>query len=126
MKAAAAAAVCTAAIVMIKSYIPEFTPFAEAASILVVVFFVVESAKEIIPYAETFLSSGYADEGYVIQLFKAVGIAVIAEFSSELCRDNGNSAVAFALETAAKTAIISMSMPMLLNLADMIAGLLKG
>lgn len=126
LKAAAVAAVGAAALALIKSRVPEFAPLGEAAAVLGVVLFAVEAAKSFVPYAEDFLSAGLVDSGYAVQLFKALGVAVAAQFAAEICRDSDNSAIAFALETAAKIVIISMSLPMLLNLSDIVNGLLKG
>ena len=126
IKAAAIAVICSVAVLLIKRYIPEFTPFAQTAAMAAVLFSVIHIARRVIVYFSDFLSSGVIDEGYALLLFKAVGIAVIAQFGAEMCRDSDNSVLAFALETAAKIAIISMSLPMFKNLADITAGLLKG
>ncbi len=126
IKAAVVAAVCAVMVVLIKKYIPEYAPFAQIAAMIAVVFSVLNVAKTVVYYFSDFLSSGVIDAGYAMLLFKALGIAIIAQFGAEMCRDSDNSALAFTLETVAKIAIIAMSLPMFKALADITAGLLKG
>ena len=126
LKTAAIAVVCAVAVVLIKKYIPEYAPFAQIAAFVALALSMLQTVRGVIEYFSDFLSSGVIDAGYAIQLFKALGIAAAAQFGAEVCRDSDNSALAFALETAAKIAIISMSLPMFKNLAEITAGLLKG
>lgn len=126
LKASAAAVVCAAALTLIKKYIPEYAPFAQIAAMLAVFFSVSQVLEYTIKTCSDFLSSGAVDYGYAVQLFKALGVAVAGKLGGEICRDSDNSSLAFVLETAAKAVVISMSLPMLKNLADVVAGLLKG
>ena len=118
--------ICSAAVIIISRYIPEYAPFAQIAALIAVFISITGAAESIITYISDFISSGAIDSTYAVIVFKALGVAIIAQFGAELCRDCGNSALAFSLETAAKIIILSMSLPMLKNLADITAGLLKG
>ena len=46
-------------------------------------------------------------------LIKALGVAVAAQIAGDICRDNGNSAVAGVSELAAKAAIIALALPLI-------------
>ncbi len=46
-------------------------------------------------------------------LLKAVGIALIGELSSRICKDAGESALAFVVDAAMKTAILAVSLPLI-------------
>ncbi len=48
---------------------------------------------------------------FLTPLLKITGIAYIAQFSAEICRDAGESAIASRVELAGKTAIALMSFP---------------
>lgn len=126
IKAAAVAVVCAVMTVIVKKYIPEYAPFAQIAAMIAVFISILNVIQSVFSYFNDFISSGIIDAGYAMLLFKALGIAIIAQFGAEMCRDSDNSALAFALETAAKIAIIALSLPMFKNLADITAGLLKG
>lgn len=126
IKAVLTAFICCAAVVIISRYIPEYAPFAQIAAVIAVLLSVTGIIENAVVYFSDFISSGVIDSAYAVIVFKALLVAVIAQFGAELCRDSGNSALAFSLETAAKIIILSMSLPMLKNLADITAGLLKG
>ena len=46
-------------------------------------------------------------------LIKALGVAVAAQIAGDICRDNGNSAVAGVSELAAKATIIALALPLI-------------
>lgn len=50
---------------------------------------------------------------FIKPLLKITGIAYIAQFAAELCRDAGESALAGRVELAGKTAITLMSFPII-------------
>lgn len=57
-------------------------------------------------------------------LIRAVGIALIAEFGAQLCRDAEESALAGRVELAGRVALLGMSAPLLSGLLQKIEGLL--
>lgn len=61
---------------------------------------------------------------YIKIMFKVLGIALIAQLVSDLCRDCGESALAGQTETAAKILIITMIIPLLEAVISIISGLL--
>lgn len=125
-KVAAVALVCSAAVVIVEKYLPEYSPFAQIAAVIAVILSASGTIESVTAYFTDFLSDGVIDTACAMLIFKSLVIALIAQFGADFCRDCGNSALALALETTAKIAILSMSLPMLKNLADVTAGLLKG
>lgn len=59
-------------------------------------------------------------ENYIQLLLKIIGITYVAELASELCKDAGYGTVANQVELAGKLTILTMSMPVLLALLEMI------
>ncbi|MGO0123006.1 stage III sporulation protein AD [Desulfothermobacter acidiphilus] len=57
---------------------------------------------------------------YLEVLLKIVGIAYLAEFGAQLCRDAGEGALAVKLEFAAKIIILLLAMPVLFNLLELL------
>lgn len=57
---------------------------------------------------------------YLQILLKMIGIAYIAEFGSELCRDAGFGAVAGQIEFFGKLMLLAVSMPVIQNLIALI------
>lgn len=58
-------------------------------------------------------------------LFKMIGITYIGQFTANICKDAGNSAIAAQIELFSKLSIMVISMPVLLGLLDTIQEFLK-
>ncbi|MDR2939690.1 MAG: stage III sporulation protein AD [Clostridiales bacterium] len=57
---------------------------------------------------------------YISIIFKIIGIAYIAEFGSQICKDAGEASIASKIDLAGKALIMSISAPILLALVDLI------
>lgn len=57
-------------------------------------------------------------------LIRATGIALIAQFASQLCRDAEENALAGRVELAGRTALMGMTLPLLTELLQRIEGIL--
>lgn len=64
------------------------------------------------------------DLTYISVVLKIIGIAYISQFSSQICIDAGESAIASKIELAGKVLIIVVSAPILLGLVDLIITML--
>ena len=66
-----------------------------------------------------------AKEEYVAILLKTVGLAYLAEFGAQLCRDSGQGAAALKIEFAAKIAILMLAMPVIASIISAMSGFLS-
>lgn len=62
---------------------------------------------------------------YLTLLLKIVGLAYIAEFGAQLCRDAGEGAAALKIEFAAKIAILLLSLPIAVSIVQAVLRLLQ-
>lgn len=62
---------------------------------------------------------------YINLMLKVLGISLIAQLLSDLCRDSGESALATQTETAAKVIILIISYPLFESVIKIVTGLLK-
>lgn len=46
-------------------------------------------------------------------LLKAVGVAVVGQIASRLCKDAGESALSYTVELAAKVGVLAVSLPLI-------------
>jgi stage III sporulation protein AD len=60
------------------------------------------------------------DEIYLKTIFKIVGIAYVAEFGSQVCKDAGEGAIATKIEIGAKIIIMMLAIPILMALMEMV------
>ncbi len=64
------------------------------------------------------------DMEYIQLLLKMIGVTYISEFSSALCRDAGYSAVAGQIELVGKLTILTIGMPVVLALFELMVGMI--
>jgi len=109
--ALAAVVFCVIAVTLRQSR-PEFSTafsFCGAAFVLLIVI------NELIPLIDLLNTvtglSGISEEG-VKTVLKAVGICLITQFASDTCRGAGENAVAGAVETAGKIAVMLTAIPL--------------
>lgn len=57
-------------------------------------------------------------------LLKAVGIGYISQFSSDICADAGENAIASKIEFAGRICILAMTLPVVSSLVEMIGKML--
>lgn len=72
------------------------------------------------------VSAGVEAAGvYAGLMLKVLGIVLITQFISDICRDSGENALAGQTETAAKIIVISMILPLFDSVINIISGFLK-
>ena len=58
-------------------------------------------------------------------LLRLCGVALVAEFASDICRDSGESALARRIDTGTKIAVLAASLPMASELMESLSQLLS-
>lgn len=61
---------------------------------------------------------------YVALLMKLLGISYLTESGAALCKDAGQTAIAGQIELAGKLVILSISLPVILNVFEELVGML--
>lgn len=62
---------------------------------------------------------------YIKLMLKVLGITLITQFISDVCRDNGENALASITETASKIVVISIIIPLFETVISIVSGLVK-
>jgi len=60
------------------------------------------------------------DQSHVSVVLKALGIAYIAEFGAQVCKDAGENSIASKIELGGKIIILSLTLPILVGLIEVI------
>ena len=104
---------------------------AEAHGILIsvavgVIIFILMLPKvgAVIEFLKNLSSKANINTFFMAIILKIIGIAYIAEFGSQVCRDAGESAVASKIEFAAKVLIMVMAIPIIAAILETIMRLL--
>lgn len=66
----------------------------------------------------------HLDMEYVALLMKIIGVTYLSEFASSLCRDAGYSAVAGQIELVGKLTILTIGMPIVLALFELMVDMI--
>ena len=105
---------------LIKKQRPEFAmliPITAAAAVIAVV---APYFSSIIYQFRDIAESSGVDIQYMEIVIKIVGVAYLAQFASEMCRDCGENAIASKIEFGAKIIIVAMSLPIVYRLLSLI------
>ncbi|MCD7716140.1 MAG: stage III sporulation protein AD [Lachnospiraceae bacterium] len=95
-----------------------FSALVSLAACLLIVFYSVSRLSSVFELLDTL--SGYvsAQKSYYKILLKIIGITYVADFSANLCRDAGYSAIAGQIEIFGKISILAVSSPIILALME--------
>jgi stage III sporulation protein AD len=117
------ALVALAAVLILKGQKSEFTNMVTFAT-AVILFGI--AAAEIFPTLKLLSETikGTKFEGYMSTLLKALGITLAVQFSSELCRDAGETSIASKLELIGKAQILLLCFPLINELIALAVGLM--
>jgi stage III sporulation protein AD len=116
--------VATVAAVTIKPQKPEI---ALQISIVAGVLIFIAVADELVNALEVFNNISDklgTDKEYIVRVLKVTGIAYLAEFAGNVCRDAGETGIATKIELAGKVIIFVMCTPMIQALFNIISSIL--
>ena len=111
-------------IVMLKQYKPEFVIYISLIAGALILFIVVDKLTGIINLLQSLASKASINTEFLTLLIKITGIAFLSEFAVSICKDAGEVAIANKMEIGAKIIIISMSIPIISSLLEIILKIL--
>ncbi len=106
--------------IQFKSSKSEYAVYISLAGCILIFYLGVNKLEIIINTIKKIQTYISLNETYISILIKIIGITYIAEFSSNICKDCGYTAVANQIELAGKLTILATGMPILLALLDTI------
>lgn len=111
-------------IVILKQYKPEFAIYISLLTGVLILLFVIDDLKGIINLLQTLASKASLNTTFLTILIKITGIAFLSEFAVSICKDAGEAAVASKIEIGTKIIIITMSIPIISSLLEIILKIL--
>lgn len=103
--------IATVLIVVVKSQRPELAVLLSVAAGVILFLLVLGKISSIIDIVRDLASRAGLNMVYLGVILKIMGIAYIAEFGAQICRDAGEGAVATKIEFAAKILIMVLAVP---------------
>ena len=107
-------------IIILKQYKPEFTIYASLIAGAIILFMLVGRITNIISILINLSSKIGMQNDFLKILLKITGIAILTEFAVSICKDCGETAIANKVDLGGKIVIISISIPIITALLEVI------
>lgn len=111
-------------IIIIKQYKPEFAIYISIIAGVLILYIIMDKLGGIINLLKTISDKSGINNQFLQLLLKITGIAFLAEFAINLCKDSGEGAIASKIEMGSKVIIVSMSIPIISSLLEVILKLI--
>ena len=107
-------------IIMLKQYRPEYAIFISLLTGALILLLVMDRLTGIINLIQSIQDKFSINTQFIALLIKITGIAFLSEFAVSICKDSGEGAIASKIELGSKIIIISMSIPIISSLLEII------
>ena len=111
-------------IIILKQYKPEFAIYISLLTGVLILLLVMDKLTGIVDLIQNIANKSSINTTFIILLIKITGIAFLSEFAVSICKDSGETAIASKIELGSKIIIISMSIPILSSLIEIILEIL--
>lgn len=111
-------------IILLKQYRPEFAVYISLLTGVLILVLVMDQLAGVISLLQSLANKTSVNMTFLSILIKITGIAFLSEFAVSICRDSGEGAIASKIEIGSKIVIISMSIPIISSLLEIILKIL--
>ncbi len=111
-------------IIIVKQYRPEFATYVSIIAGILIITVSLDKLTGIINILTTLSNKTGINSEYLGILLKITGIAILTEFAVSVCNDAGESAIATKIDLGGKIIIISISIPIIVALLELIIEIL--
>ena len=111
-------------VVLIRQYRPEIALQISVVTGLLIFLLIIFKLASVLEELQMFSRQIDIDLIYISTIFRIVGIAYIAEFGAQVCKDAGENAIASKIELAGKVIILVLAVPILMALMDLIKNII--
>lgn len=116
--------IATILIVILRNQRPEMAIQVSIVTGIILFLLIAGKLTAVLELINSYTKKVNIDMLYLTTLLKIIGIAYIAEFGAEVCRDAGESSVASKVELAAKVVIMVMAVPIMTSMLDLIISIM--
>ena len=112
--------VATVLIIILRRQKPEIAVQVSIMTGVVIFMLLASKLSAVIDLLEDYADKAQIKPIYFTTVLKITGIAYIAEFGAEICRDAGEGSIASKIELAGKVIIVVLAAPIITSLLDLI------
>lgn len=113
------------ALLLLKQFRPEWGSFLRMGVMLFVVGFLLTLVIEVLDFVKEFESEGGLSDDMWQILLKSLGITLVTEIASNICKDAGEAGMAQWIETAGRLEILVISLPLIGDILSLAKQLLQ-
>lgn len=111
--------------IVLKNYSKEFTFLINIVCTIIIFTLISKDLKGIVDRLTSISNEISVLLPYIKIMLKILGISMIAQLLSDLCRDNGENMLANQTELSAKIIILVTALPLFTTIMDIMIGMLK-
>ena len=111
-------------IIVLKQYKPEFALYASIIAGIIILFLVMDKLYGVINLLINISNKAGTGTEFIGILLKITGIAILTEFAVSICKDSGETAIANKIDLGGKIIIISISIPIITALLELVIKIL--
>lgn len=116
--------VATTLSLILKEEKKEMSMMCTIAASIIILLYISSQFKPIIELVNNLIDISGINKEYLKIILKIIGIAYLIEFGKSICTDAGESAIANKIEIAGKVVIISLSIPVIASLINVVEELI--
>lgn len=110
---------------IVKQHRPDIAMIITMGSGVLLFLMLLGNIKIIVSTVEVISQKANLDSIYLMTVLKVIGIAYIAEFGSQICKDTGEGTIASKIELGGKVLIMVLALPILKALMEAILKILS-
>ena len=111
-------------IIILKQYKPEFAIYVSIVAGIIILVMLIDKLASIVNLLSNLTNKTGAGSTFLKILLKITGIAILTEFAVSICKDSGETAIASKIDLGGKIIIISISIPIITALLELIVNIL--
>ena len=110
--------------VFLKKEKSEYSMLISMGVCILIFSFLIQKMQVVMAFVERLEAMLSIDSSYIALILKMIGIAYVAGFAMDVCKDAGYGAIASQVETFAKISLLVVSLPVLLTFLEVIGSIL--
>ena len=111
-------------IIILKQYKPEFAIYVSITAGIIILIIIMDKLGAVFNLLTNLTNKTGTGSSFLKILLKITGIALLTEFAVSICKDSGETAIASKIDLGGKIIIISISIPIITALLELITNIL--
>lgn len=105
---------------VVKSYKPEFSTYIVIATVMIIFGIIMYRLTAVFDFLESVYNQISYGKNFFPIIIKVLAVAYIADFTSQICKDSGEAAIAGKVELAGKVIIFYLAVPVMVEVLELI------